>query len=205
MHILTIYAHKYTHLLDVTLPRRPLRPHQSGLDVYADLAWQQQILLCTPSSYCLLGRHGSLTHRSAAWRRIDCEHPDCPSWRGVWQSSDRHAELILQAHCLFSPALPARCSVGSILLLAWFQGPTNHPTAPSSSTHPTYSCHCTSDTDKITGCVFHSLVFYVSFFFFFFLFFLVPSYTAIRFEWQLVKRNVAQAAVPCSNNAFPSH
>lgn len=43
------------------------------------------------------------------------------------------------------------------------------------------------------------------FFFFFFLFFLVPSYTAIRFEWQLVKRNVAQAAVPCSNNAFPSH
>ena len=136
--------------------RRPLRPRQSGLDVYADLAWQQQILLCTPSSYCLCSaRHGSLAHRSAAWRQIDCEHLDCPSWRGVWQSSDRHAELILQSRCLFSPASPSP-------LLGWVQSPCLHEFKVQPSNPParlpllkppnlSLSPRRTADTDKITG------------------------------------------------------
>lgn len=149
-------SHQRPHLQSA-LPSRPLRPRQSGLDVYADLAWQQQILLCTPSSYCLCSaRHGSLTHRSTAWRQIDCEHPDCPSWRGVWQSSDRHAELILQAHCLFSPALPAQ-------LLGWVPSPARFnsrsdrqqpPPPPPLLLNPlnlSLSRHRTTDTDKITG------------------------------------------------------
>lgn len=112
-----------------------LRPRRSGLDVYADLAWQQQILPCTPSSYCLCWAwHGSLTHRSAAWRQIDCEHPDCPSWRGVWQSSDRHIELILQSCCLFSTATQP---VAQPRWLSRIEGPTTHLTSPNLSWHPT--------------------------------------------------------------------
>lgn len=124
---------QYTHIQAWSPSRRLLRPQEASLDVYADLARQQQILLCTPSSYCLCSvRHGSLTHRSTAWRQIDCEHPDCPSWSGVWQSSDSHTELILQVCCLFSTAIPAHCSAEKALSLAWIQGPIAHPTPPPS-------------------------------------------------------------------------
>lgn len=106
LHVLMPFTLRYTHLRGWSSSRGLLSPRQSGLDVYADLAWQQQILLRTPSSYCLCpARHGSLTHRSTAWRQIDCEHPNCPSWMGVWQSSDRQVELIFQARCLFSTAI----------------------------------------------------------------------------------------------------
>lgn len=93
---------------------------ESGLVVYADLArWQIDI---APRSLFILSapnpiEHGSLIHCCTAWRQIDCEHPDCPSSRGVgggvWQSSDRRAELILQTCCLFSPASPAPHSLGT--------------------------------------------------------------------------------------------
>lgn len=133
----TVYEHTDT----LTLPADPWGHASAGRDVYADLAWQQHILLYTPSSYCLcLDRHGSLTHRSTAWRQIDCEHPDCPSRRGVWQSTDSHAELISQACCLFSPALPSPAAllswVSTLARLPEIRGARTRQPPPSKAIHP---------------------------------------------------------------------
>lgn len=172
MHILTIYAQKYTHLLDVTLPRRPLRPHQSGLDVYADLAWQQQILLCTRSSYCLLGPawftysplHSLAANRLWTSRLSIMEGSLTVFWQARW--IDSSSPLFIFA-CLASPLLSWVHSLACLISRS-----NQPPHCPLLLNPPNLflSLHQTSDTDKITGCVFHSLVFYVSFFPFFLFF-----------------------------------
>ena len=173
------HRHPHTH---AALPEGPSGHARVAPDVYADPAWQQQILLYTPSSYCLCSaRHGSLTHRRAAWRQIDCEHPDCPSCRGVWQSSDSHAGLIPQACCLFSPAAPAPPPP-----LVCIQGPTP-PAAASSATYP---CHHVQQLTltKLQGCAFPFLCFPKLF--------PTPGNMTLSYEWQL---NAAQTGLRCSD------
>lgn len=61
------YKSRCDYKSQIYLCSGPPGSHRSGLDVYADLAWQQQTLLRARSSYRRRSaRHGSLAHRSAA-------------------------------------------------------------------------------------------------------------------------------------------
>lgn len=135
-------------------PQRTPTARHSGLDVYADLAWQQQIDITLRSLFILsvLGPARftySLLHSLAANRlwtsRLSIIQGSLTVlWQPCWIDS---SDLLFIFACLASSLLSWDWS------LACRNSRSNHPTASSSSTHPTYPCRCsgTTDTDKITG------------------------------------------------------
>lgn len=156
-HILTPWIHTDTHIRAHVLyssPQKTPTARHSGLDVYADLAWQQQIDITLRSLFILsvLGPARftySLLHSLAANRlwtsRLSIIQGSLTVlWQPCWIDS---SDLLFIFACLASSLLSWDWS------LACRNSRSNHPSASSSSYHPTYPCRCggTTDIDKITG------------------------------------------------------